>query len=84
MAETKIQWAASARATTSSRHPGRVFEGVVRKRRNVAVQCSVCGGYLLQLGPDDAATTHRTVQSRRDGRWYEVDCRGVELREAAL
>jgi hypothetical protein len=34
----------SHRATTSSRHPGRVFEGVVTYRLTRIVECPRCGG----------------------------------------
>jgi transposase len=58
----------SHRATTSSRHPGRVFEGVVTYRLGRIVECPRCGALRYAGTGPHAPHWH-------DGR--RVDCVGA-------
>lgn len=73
----------SHRATTSSRHPGVVFEGSVKRGRTSLAQCPRCRGYLLLVGPSDSLDRPHSpyLASRGDG-LVLVDCTGAEVRPA--
>lgn len=62
---------ASQRATTSSRHPGRVFRGAVYVDVRPVEVCAACGG-SRRVGSGTHAP--RMVAGRL------VDCRGAEVR----
>ena len=43
----------SFRSTTSSRHPGAKFEGIIQSQRCRIEQCARCGGWWLNYVGDD-------------------------------
>lgn len=61
----------SRRATTSSRHPGRVFEGTVKYRIGHVVKCESCGNYRRA-----GFGAHGVLWAVRDGVRVLVDCIG--------
>ncbi|MEW5740375.1 MAG: hypothetical protein AB1938_15710 [Myxococcota bacterium] len=67
---------ASHRATTSSRHPGRVFRGAVYREGFRVTPCEKCGGLRFAFMPGQAHAPH--WQSRGD-RFVLVDCLGDEV-----